>query len=108
MDCQAPALGVFHGLRQSTGKLILGIDIACLLDGFLEELLPRGVTDPPIADPLSSWIGTPVAFAAAICMAAILAGVIHLYQGLRAAIIITQLSVLFGVLFVVRATTFGV
>lgn len=37
----------------------------------------------------------------AVCTAALGAGVMHAYQGLRAVVIITQLSVLFGVLFVV-------
>jgi hypothetical protein len=45
-------------------------------------------------------LGAPTAAAVAIVVAALGAGVIHLYQGLRAAIIITQLSVLFGLLFV--------
>ena len=43
----------------------------------------------------------PLAAGIAICIAALGAGLIHLYQGPRAALIITQLSVLFGVLFVV-------
>jgi len=36
-----------------------------------------------------------------VCIAAAGAGLIHLYQGPRAVIIITQLSVLFGLLFVI-------
>src|SRR5262249_30600466 len=44
-----------------------------------------------------------IAAAIAICAAAAGAGIIHLYQGPRGAFIITQLSILFGLLFVMSA-----
>ena len=43
----------------------------------------------------------PIATAVAVCIAALGAGLIHFYQGPRAMVIITQLSILFGVLFVI-------
>jgi len=49
---------------------------------------------------MSQWFSTPVCIVAGVCVAALGAGIVHLYQGLRAAIIITQLSIVFGVLFV--------
>jgi hypothetical protein len=50
---------------------------------------------------MSAWLTAPIAIAIAVCIAALGAGLMHLYQGPRAAVIVTQLSVLFGVLFVV-------
>lgn len=38
-----PALNAFRGLQQSRLKLILGIVIAWVLGGFLEEIVFRGV-----------------------------------------------------------------
>jgi uncharacterized protein len=96
-----PTLGAFRALQQSRSKLLLGIVVAWVLGGFLEELIFRGIVLQSIEALASEWLATPIAVGIAICTAALGAGVIHLYQGLRAAIIITQLSALFGLLFVV-------
>jgi uncharacterized protein len=96
-----PTLSAFRALQQSTSKLIVGIVMAWLLGGFLEELIFRGIVLQSVERLLSPWLARPMAAGIAICVAAAGAGLIHLYQGLRAAIIVTQLSVLFGLLFVV-------
>jgi hypothetical protein len=70
-----PDLSAFRALQQSRAKLIAGITLAWVLPA-------------------------PGATAAGVVTAAAAAWVIHLYQGLRAAFIIAQLSVLFGLLFV--------
>jgi hypothetical protein len=95
-----PTLGAFKALQQSIAKLVVGIAIAWALGGVLEELVFRGIVLRSLADLSASSLGAPLAAALAIVAAALGAGVIHLYQGLRATIIITQLSVLFGLLFV--------
>jgi len=38
-----PTLGAFRGLQQSRAKLILGIVIAWILGGFIEEIALRGI-----------------------------------------------------------------
>jgi membrane protease YdiL (CAAX protease family) len=96
-----PALEAFRGLQQSRTKLIVGILAAWALGGFLEELVFRGIILQWVQAQLSAWLVAPLATGIAVCGAAIGAGLIHLYQRLRAAIIVTQLSILFGLLFVV-------
>jgi CAAX protease family protein len=96
-----PNLNAFRALQQSRIKLLIGIVVAWVLGGFLEELVFRGIVLQSIEVSLSAWLIAPIAAGAAVCAAAAGAGVVHLYQGLRAAIIITHLSVLFGLLFVV-------
>lgn len=96
-----PTLTAFKGLQQSMLKLVLGIVVAWILGGFLEELIARGVILQGIEALLADGLGRPLAATAGILVAAVIAGVAHLYQGRRAMIIITQLSVLFGILFVV-------
>jgi uncharacterized protein len=96
-----PTLGAFRMLQQSRGKLILGIVVAWVLGGFLEELVFRGIILQSIEALLSVWLVAPMATGIAVGTAAAGAGLIHSYQGLRATIIVTQLSVLFGLLFVV-------
>ena len=53
---------------------------------------------------MDRWLGhlvpRAVATTLAVLAAALVAGLLHLYQGKRAALVIVQLSVLFGVLFV--------
>jgi membrane protease YdiL (CAAX protease family) len=49
---------------------------------------------------MANVILKPVASGFAIFVAALVAGLLHSYQGRRAMVIVTQLSVLFGVLFV--------
>ena len=96
-----PTLDAFRMLQQSRSKLFLGIILAWVLGGFLEELIFRGIVLQSIAGPVSPSLGAPAATGIAVSIAAVRAGIIHLYQGLRAAVIVTQLSVLFGLLFVV-------
>jgi membrane protease YdiL (CAAX protease family) len=96
-----PTLEAFRALQQSRLKLIAGIVVAVLLGGVLEELIARGIVLESVASWLTRWLGQPGAAAVAVCIAAVGAGAMHAYQGPRATIIIAQLSLLFGVLFVV-------
>jgi membrane protease YdiL (CAAX protease family) len=96
-----PTLGAFRALQESAVKLLAGIVVAWVLGAFLEELIFRGIILRAVESALSGRMGQASASAIAILVAALGAGIIHLYQGPRAAIIIVQLSVLFGVLFVV-------
>jgi membrane protease YdiL (CAAX protease family) len=96
-----PTLESFRVIQQSTGKLIAGIVVAWLLGGVLEELVFRGIVLKSVESLLTAWLIEPIAAGVAVCIAASGAGLIHFYQGPRATIIVTQLSVLFGVLFVI-------
>jgi len=96
-----PDLSAFRALQQSRAKLVAGIVIAWALGGFLEELALRGILLQAVKSFASHWNFPVFATAAGIVVAAAAAWVIHLYQGLRAACIIAQLSVLFGVLFAI-------
>ena len=96
-----PTLGAFRALQQSRLKLLAGIVIAWVLGGFLEELVFRGVVLRAIEALLAPALPGPASAAVAIGIAAAGAGIIHLYQGPRAVVIIVQLSALFGLLFVV-------
>jgi membrane protease YdiL (CAAX protease family) len=98
---QPPTLERFRVVQQSRLNLILGIAVAWLLGGILEELVARGIVLNAFAAWLSPHLGGPVAAGIAICIAAAGAGLAHLYQGPRAVLIIMQLSVLFGILFVI-------
>jgi uncharacterized protein len=103
---ERPNLAAFAPLQQSRIKLVIGIAIAWVLGGFLEELTFRGVVlqsidrwlSPVLPGPVAA---TPVAATIAILAAAFGAGVVHLYQGPRAAVVIIQLSALFGLLMVI-------
>lgn len=96
-----PTLEAFRGIQQSRGRLIAGIAAAWVLGGILEELIARGIVLGSIRSFLAPWLIAPVAAGVAVCIAALGAGAMHLYQGSRALLIITQLSILLGVLFVV-------
>lgn len=98
---KAPTLGAFRVLQESRSKLFVGIVVAWVLGGFLEELAFRGIVLRSFEGLLSSRLAAPMAAGIAVCIAAAGAGLIHLYQGLRAVITVTQLSLLFGLLFVV-------
>jgi uncharacterized protein len=95
-----PTLKTFRAIQQSKTRLVAGIVAAWALGGFLEELVFRGIVLKSIAAILTASVVGPIAAGMAVVAAALGAGIIHLYQGNRAALIITQLSVLFGVLFV--------
>lgn len=97
---EPPTLEAFRAIQRSRGRLIAGIVVAWLLGGILEELAFRGVVLQSVQSLLATWVAGPIAAGVAVCAAALGAGVVHFYQGPRAMIIITQLSVLFGVLFV--------
>jgi membrane protease YdiL (CAAX protease family) len=96
-----PTLEMFRAIQESRLKLVAGIVIAWVLGGFLEELALRGIVLQTTEAFLAS-LGLGLA-AVVIAVAAAATGglVIHLYQGLRAAFIVTQLSALFGALFVI-------
>jgi membrane protease YdiL (CAAX protease family) len=96
-----PTLQSFRATQQSVVKLVAGILVAWVLGGILEELAFRGIVLRAIGLWLAAWLGVSIAAACAVGLAAFGAGVIHIYQGLRAVAIIVQLSVLFGVLFVI-------
>jgi membrane protease YdiL (CAAX protease family) len=95
-----PTLEAFRGIQQSTGKLIAGIAAAWLLGGILEELIARGIILQSLRAVLVAWLPVPLAAGIAILAAALGAGAMHLYQGPRAMLIIAQLSVIYGILFV--------
>jgi membrane protease YdiL (CAAX protease family) len=96
-----PTLDAFKAIQQSRIKLIAGIVTAWILGGFLEELIARGIVLNSVATLLNRWVSGPVSNGIAVCIAGLGAGLMHFYQGPRAVSIITQLSILFGVLFVV-------
>jgi membrane protease YdiL (CAAX protease family) len=98
---QPPTLGSFRVIQQSKGKLVAGIVVAWVLGGVLEELVFRGIVLRSVEALLVTWLAGPAATGMAVCTAALGAGLIHFYQGPRAMLIIMQLSVLFGLLFVV-------
>ena len=98
---QPPTLGAFRGIQRSWVSLLAGILVAWLLGGVLEELIARGIVLTSIESWLSPWTSAPVGAGVAVILAAFGAGLMHIYQGPRAAVIIAQLSVLFGILFVV-------
>ena len=96
-----PTLDAFRALQESRLKLVGGIIIAWILGGFLEELVLRGIVLSSVESLARDTVTTWTAAGLGIVAAAGAAFIIHLYQGLRAATIVTQLSVLFGVLFVI-------
>jgi len=96
-----PNLSAFRSLKQSRLRLVAGIVLAWVLGGFLEELVLRGIVLQRVDRWLAHLLPRAVATALAVLAAALLAAAFHLYQGSRAALVIVQLSVLFGVLFVV-------
>jgi hypothetical protein len=95
-----PQLSAFRALQQSRTHLVAGIILAWGLGGFLEELVLRGIFLQIAKMFAANWLPSLLATAAGVLGAAAAAWIIHLYQGLRAAFIIAQLSVFFGILFV--------
>jgi membrane protease YdiL (CAAX protease family) len=98
---EPPTLQAFRIIQQSRGKLLAGIAAAWFLGGFLEELIFRGMLLNIFVSLLSNRLVFLLAVGVAICVAALGAGIVHIYQGPRAVAIIIQLSVLFGILFVI-------
>lgn len=96
-----PTLDAFGTIQESIGKLIVGILTAWLLGGILEEVIVRGIVLMSVETLLANWMVKPFATVLAILVAAIGAGLVHAYQGPRAMVFITQLSILFSILFVV-------
>jgi len=96
-----PTLDAFGTIQESKGKLIAGIVAAWVLGGILEELIVRGIVLLSLETMLTAWISKPLATVIAVLVAAVGAGFVHAYQGPRAMVIITQLSILFGILFVI-------
>ena len=97
-----PTLDSFRAIQGSMINLVIGILIAWLLGGFLEELIARGIILRSVEAFLKPWVVAQVATTLAILIAALGAGLMHSYQGPRAVLIIAQLSILFGILFVIR------
>lgn len=100
-----PTLEAFAAIQQSISKLIAGIVVTWLLGGILEELIARGIVLRSVEVLLSPRLTKPLATGIAVCVTAIGAGLLHSYQGRRAMAIITQISFLFGLLFVVNGYT---
>jgi hypothetical protein len=96
-----PTLNAFRALQESRLKLLAGIVVAWILGDFLEELVLRGIVLGAVETLARDTVMTWTAAGLGILAAAGGAFIIHLYQGLRAATIVTQLSVLFGVLLVI-------
>jgi len=97
---QPPTLQAFKAVQHSWVSLAAGIVAAWVLGGILEELIARGIVLNSIEALLNPSLGAWAAAIIAILLAAAGAGSLHSYQGPRAMVIIAQLSVLFGVLFV--------
>ncbi len=97
---QPPDLKAFQPIQRSWVSLLLGILTAWVLGGFLEELVARAIVLNSIDAFLSPLLGSVAAAFLAILLAAAGAGLMHSYQGPRAMLIIGQLSILFGILFV--------
>jgi membrane protease YdiL (CAAX protease family) len=98
---EPPKLGAFRAVQRSRTGLVAGIVIAWVVGGFLEEFLLRGIVLRFTASFLEEWLSAPLAATIAILAAATLATFAHLYQGRRGALIVGQLSVLFGILYVI-------
>lgn len=98
---EPPTLEAFGAIQESTIKLFVGILTAWVLGGVLEELIARGIVLQSLEALLEPLTNGPLATGAAILIAATGAGILHSYQGPRAVAIITQLSILLGILFVV-------
>jgi len=98
---EPPTLDAFESIQKSKANLIAGILAAWILGGFLEELIVRGIVLISVEAMLDVWMTRPLTTIIAVLVAAVGAGLMHAYQSPRAMVIITQLSILFGILFVV-------
>jgi membrane protease YdiL (CAAX protease family) len=89
---EPPTLDAFRILQRSRIMLILGIVVAWIIGGFLEELTFRAILLRSVESAMSALLPAAVAAGIAGGGAAAGAGVIHLHQGLRAAIIVTAVD----------------
>jgi membrane protease YdiL (CAAX protease family) len=69
--------------------------------GVIEEVIFRGLVLRMVEGVLVASLTSPIATLIAIGVAAFGTTLFHFYQGPRAMLIISQLSILFGVLFVI-------
>lgn len=95
-----PNLAAFEPLKDSRTKLVIGIVIAWILGGFIEEIVLRGIVLRETEHAFRGLLGSPFPTVIAIWTAAIAAAILHLYQGRRAALVILQISVIFGAVFI--------
>jgi membrane protease YdiL (CAAX protease family) len=96
-----PNLKTFNKLQKSKWNLIIGIVIAWILGGFIEEIGIRGIVLKFISSLVMNFVTPFLGNIIAITGAALTATLFHYYQGTKAMSIIFQLSVLFGLLYVV-------
>lgn len=97
---QPPDLRAFRALQSSPLKAAAGIALALFAGGFLEELILRGIVLQAVETGLGTILPPAAATAAGLVAAAACGWALHLYQGPRAALIVGQLSFLFGLVFV--------
>lgn len=104
---EPPRLDAFDAIALSPIHLAGGIVIAWVLGGFIEEILLRGVI---LSTVLEAGLPFPggVVNAFAVSVAAIAGGLAHYYQGPRAMLIITMLSMAFGGVFVLSGSLWAV
>lgn len=95
-----PDLKAFRALQQSPAKLAMGLVFAWIFGGVFEELALRAVVLQAVDAGLGGFTPQAVSVGAGVLAAAFGGWILHLYQGPRAAFIIAQLSVLFGLVFV--------
>lgn len=96
-----PTLTAFRAIQRSWVHLAAGIVFAWIAGAALEELLLRGVVLQAVSRAASDRMLPPVAAdGLGITVAAGAGLVLHLYQGWHGAIIVAQISVVFGLVFV--------
>jgi hypothetical protein len=93
-------LKAFNALKRSWAHLLVGVVVAWIVGGVIEEALLRGVVLRWIEHVAARHAPPLVAQSLGVLAAAALALAAHLYQGLRAALIVSMLSVVFGVIYV--------
>ena len=103
---ERPRLEAFRRLQHGLPQLIAGVVIAWALGAFLEEFVFRALILRSLRAVLAAWLPAPAAISMAVALAALGAGAAHVYQGARGVVIITQLSVLFGALYVISGYNF--
>ena len=85
------------------GFALAGLVVMLTCSPLADWLATRGFDRPPTLESfLTPWLIAPIAAAVGVCIAALGAGAMHFYQGPHAMLIIAQLSVQFGIMFVVN------